>query len=282
MGKFANILIASDFDHTLTNSNNEIPSNNINAIRYFMDEGGTFTVASGRSIPLFRDKAALVPKNAPCILYNGAVRYDYSTETLQACEPLPEDFAPSILEAALAYDNTLCLEIQDLEHHYVFRPESYRAQFLCKSGLDAVAVTENPPFPWIKIVIGDFDARVLESYDAVPQEKAEAFRKFTAYLAEFCRGKCYVDRSMPRVLEIGSATASKGIAARKLAQELGNKTLVCIGDAMNDYSMLREADFAFCPADCDPALKNEPFCRLTVPCAEGSVAAVIQTLEKML
>ena len=65
MGKFSNIMIASDFDRTLTDPQDRIPQVNLDAIRYFMDEGGIFTVASGRSIPLFRQRAALFPVNAP-------------------------------------------------------------------------------------------------------------------------------------------------------------------------------------------------------------------------
>ena len=81
MAKFSDVLLASDFDRTLSGCDGTIPQANLDAIRYFMDEGGAFTVASGRSIPLFRQKAALVPVNAPCILSNGAILYDYNTKT---------------------------------------------------------------------------------------------------------------------------------------------------------------------------------------------------------
>ena len=77
MGKFSNVLFASDYDHTLTGTDNVLRQKNLDAIRYFMSEGGIFTVASGRSIPLFRKRAALVPTNAPCILYNLNGYYDH-------------------------------------------------------------------------------------------------------------------------------------------------------------------------------------------------------------
>ena len=65
MGRFSNVLLASDFDHTLTDMSGQIPARNLEAIAAFQAEGGIFTVASGRSIPMFRKKAALVPVNAP-------------------------------------------------------------------------------------------------------------------------------------------------------------------------------------------------------------------------
>ena len=69
------------------------------------------------------------------------------------------------------------------------------------------------------------------------------------------------------------------IRARVLAEQLGCKTLVCVGDAMNDASMLQAADLAFAPADCVPELKALGCCSLVRPCAEGSVAGVIEALE---
>ena len=77
MGRFSNVLLASDFDHTLTDMSGQIPARNLEAIAAFQAEGGIFTVASGRSIPMFRKKAALVPVNAPCILYNLNGYYDH-------------------------------------------------------------------------------------------------------------------------------------------------------------------------------------------------------------
>ena len=60
MGRFSNVLLASDFDHTLTDMSGQIPARNLEAIAAFQAEGGIFTVASGRSIPMFRKKAAAV------------------------------------------------------------------------------------------------------------------------------------------------------------------------------------------------------------------------------
>lgn len=282
MGKFSNVLIASDFDRTLSDFSDHIPQSNLDAIQYFMDEGGIFTVASGRSIELFRQKAALVPVNAPCILSNGAVVYDYKTATLQRHDAIDEAFAPKIIAAARAYDSSLCIEVQCIDRHYIYGAHEGRDAFLRMSGVQSVHVETDPPFPWTKIVVCAAPERVLESYDEVPPEKLEKFRLLMEYLDRFCREKCYVTRSMPRVVEIGSNTSSKGAAARALASSLGRKTLVCIGDAMNDVSMLRDADFGFCPADCDPSLRALPFCRATVPCSEGSVAGVIRSLEELL
>ena len=56
---FSDILLTVDFDRTLTARDSSIPQRNLEAIAYFMEHGGTFTVNTGRSLPMtasFRDK----------------------------------------------------------------------------------------------------------------------------------------------------------------------------------------------------------------------------------
>ena len=62
MGKFSGVLIASDYDNTMVytegalKSGGPLPSvsrENREAVEYFMAEGGTFSVATGRALPSF-------------------------------------------------------------------------------------------------------------------------------------------------------------------------------------------------------------------------------------
>lgn len=279
MGKFSSVFFASDFDHTLTGQDNVLRGRNIEAIRYFMAEGGVFTVASGRSIPLFRKRSALVPVNAPCILYNGAACYDYREEKLCYARPLP-DFAMDIVREAQRLDPTLCVEIQGVENHYVFGYNAMRDAFLKSEGFSPVLVTGAVPKPWIKLVVCAVMGKDLLRPDYTPEEIAhvEAVRRA---LEDFCAGRCYVTRSMPYIIEIGAQDCSKGVAARALADRYERKILVCAGDAPNDVTMLDAADFAFVPADCDEALRDKPYIK-AAPCGDGTVADAIERLEKRL
>ena len=47
MAKFDNILIATDLDGTLYENQNFIPQINLDKIKYFTDNGGKFTIATG-------------------------------------------------------------------------------------------------------------------------------------------------------------------------------------------------------------------------------------------
>ena len=88
MGKFDGVLLASDFDNTILNT--ELPrrtgcpilpisQRNVEALRYFMDNGGRFAVATGRALPAFRIFAEQVPMNAPAVVCNGGALYDFKT-----------------------------------------------------------------------------------------------------------------------------------------------------------------------------------------------------------
>ena len=52
MGKFSDVLLTADYDRTLTAPDSSIPERNLEAIRYFMENDGAFTVNTGRSVPM--------------------------------------------------------------------------------------------------------------------------------------------------------------------------------------------------------------------------------------
>ena len=77
MGKFDGILLLSDMDGTLLNGSSTVSPENLSALRYFMAEGGRFSVATGRSKPGMEHFLESLPINAPAVIYNGAVVYDF-------------------------------------------------------------------------------------------------------------------------------------------------------------------------------------------------------------
>ena len=76
MALFSDILLTADFDRTLTAPDSTVPQRNIEAIRYFIDNGGAFTVNTGRSVPMTKVFRDVVPVNAPLLLYKGSAAYD--------------------------------------------------------------------------------------------------------------------------------------------------------------------------------------------------------------
>ena len=99
MGKFDGVLIASDFDNTMVytegalRSGGPVPAisrENRVAIEYFMAQGGTFSVATGRALPSFASVMDGVPMNGPTVLFNGAAIYDFPAGRYLRTAFLPE------------------------------------------------------------------------------------------------------------------------------------------------------------------------------------------------
>ena len=100
MGKFDGVLLASDFDNTILNTEilrrtgcpiPPISRRNTDALRYFMANGGRFAVATGRALPAFRLFADQIPMNAPAVVCNGGALYDFQTESYLDIMELPEE-----------------------------------------------------------------------------------------------------------------------------------------------------------------------------------------------
>ena len=69
MGKFDGILICSDWDGTLFDGE-KVPEESVNAIKYFQENGGKFTLCSGRP-PCYMEKmSACVKPNTFALALN--------------------------------------------------------------------------------------------------------------------------------------------------------------------------------------------------------------------
>lgn len=280
MGKFSDILFTSDFDHTISGPNNQVPQANIDAIRYFISEGGLFCLNSGRSVPLLRCRVDQIPTNAPCLCYNGAACYDYASEELIYAHPLPE-FAKNLIDLIASGGLNVCMEVQRFDNHYEIGSQlPSRLCFLAQEGLNPIFSDASVPMPWMKLIVcGASGQSVMERVEDIPAQELADFIALQEKIEAFCDGKCYVTRSMPRLIEISNPNCNKGKAARALAERLSRRILVCAGDAPNDEQMLREADFAFCPSDADASIRALPDIRVCAASDVGCLADVISQLE---
>ena len=277
MGKFSDFILVSDFDHTLTDKSGQIPTVNLDAIRYFMEEGGIFTLATGRSLPMSKYRFREVPVNAPWIVCNGAACYDPVEEKTLFCHPLPEHVMPLLRELADRYPH-LRAEFHTMDTHYIFGEDPDREFYLNTQRAKFAHI------PWEEITDPKVKFCLYAPGDAawwLPPDSEEG--RFFAKLEKEVSGlsdEILALNSLPALLEIQAGGTSKGKAARKLAQDLGKKILVCTGDAVNDLSMLEEADMAFVPADGQEAVKERGF-QQAAACPEGTIADIIHKLEKL-
>ena len=272
MGIFSDILLTADFDRTLTAPDTSIPQRNIEAIRYFMDNGGAFTVNTGRSLAmahLFLDR---VPVNAPLLLFNGGAAYDLEKGEFTFCHTIDVD-RKEALEFALERFPDMIVEVQGAEAHYGFRDIPVWYDFNKANNCACRLVSPDDDMgPFIKwTVFGPLLDGSVSGLFTGTEEEIRFCDEVEATLRQTYGDKMCILRDAPRIIDIQAPGCSKGLSARQLQAQLGRKILVCIGDEQNDLSMMDAADYSYCPADAAIADRYENVCG----CAEGAVADVI-------
>lgn len=278
MGKFDGVLLASDFDNTLLNtetarrSGSEVPevsAENRAALTYFMDNGGRFSLATGRALAAVASFVDQVPMNTPAVLCNGAALYDYQKEEYLEVIMLGED-ARARCQAVMDRFPTVAVEAYPLGNViHAVRPNLYTRQH---EHVTRVAIQE--------------DASLLEVPHPVTklmfEEDHDTLLALQAYLAEqpWCREYevFFSDRTL---LEMTGRGASKGHMVRRLAEHLGidRRHVYCVGDEANDLTMLKFAAEGFAPENCVPAVRH---CGATIvaDCDNHALAEVVSILDR--
>lgn len=273
MGIYSDVLLTVDFDRTLTGPDSAVPVRNIEAIRYFMENGGTFTVNTGRSIPMSANNIiGKVPVNAPLLLYNGSADYDTLTGQLTRFSPIPLDPAEVLTDIQCRFPS-LNVEVQSaVGHHMLMKNPGWESYCTNNHCVWSYIAPDTVPEPFVKFALnGEFRQNTVASmYEATPEE-IQLFEEATEYIQTRYGHAVDTFRACARILDVHAKGCGKLNAARTLQKKLGKKYLVCVGDAENDLTMLRGADAAYCPSDADIAHLFENVC----PCGEGAVAEVI-------
>ena len=267
---FSDVLLTVDFDLTLTGPNGKIPERNLQAIEYFMANGGHFTVNTGRSTATFWKYLDVIPVNAPFLLYNGSAAYQ-NGQLSQVC-PIDLDVWQTMEEVLHRFPE-LSLEIQGLDVHYLIKTNEKMLELY-----DALqwryrhAQWGQDVGPFVKFsLFGDPSKPVVSNLFTGTEDELRRFDEAESWLRQRYADKVEVFRAAPRILDVHAKGVSKIRAARQLQARLGKKLLVCVGDAENDLPMLEGADYAFSPSDSAMAKRFPNAC----PCDEGAIADVI-------
>lgn len=272
MGLFSDVLLTVDYDRTLTAPDSSIPARNIEAIRYFMENGGAFTVNTGRSVPMTRVFRDVVPVNAPLLLYNGSAAFDLEENRLTFCHAIDLDLWETVRRCQELFPD-LTVEVQGIEAHYRFSEnpgwDAFSEHQLCAH---AFARPGDDLGPFLKFSLyGEFrDVTVASMFEGTAEE-IRRMDEAEQLLRHEYGDKCEVFRAAARIIDIHTKGVSKARSARELQTQLGRSILVCIGDGNNDLSMMMDADYAYAPADATIADKFETVCN----CGDGAVADVI-------
>lgn len=271
MGIFSDVLLTVDYDRTLTAPDSTIPKRNIEAIEYFMENGGAFTVNTGRSVPMAKAFMDKVPTNAPLLLYNGSAAYDREREELEFMHEIDLDMWETIHELLELFPD-LTVEVQGIDKHYNFIPNPAWDAFSGNNCAYGMAVWGQDLGPFLKFSIyGEIRDVTVAHLFTGSEEEIRRLDEAERLIMERYAGKVMAFRAAPRIIDVHALGVSKARAGRELLERLGRKILVCVGDAENDILMLQDADFAFVPGD---AILRDRFPNVC-SCGDGAVADVI-------
>mgnify|MGYP001132049376 CR=1 FL=1 len=279
MGKFTGLLLASDYDNTLTYTEEAlrlcqpmppVPDANQEAIRYFMSEGGIFSVATGRAKPAFERVAADVPMNGPTILFNGAAIYDFPAGKY-LCEAFLPDEAKDCIQQVIAALPFSAVELyHDNNDIHALQPNDVTRRHLHITHSPTVFVDSMTEVP----------SPISKALFSTEPENQPA-------LLDFLRAQPWYDRyeivaSSSSLVELTAKGANKGGMVRRLAEHLhiGLDHVYCVGDEANDLSMLTWAAEGFAPANCVPAVRA---CGATIvaDADHDTLADIVSRLDKM-
>ena len=265
MGKFDGILLLSDMDGTLLNSCRTVSPENLEAIRYFMAEGGRFSVATGRSKPGMEYFLKDLPVNAPAVIYNGAVVYDFEADCAAWQCPLGErglDLYRLVQEEFPGAG----MEAYDMHTAYALSDNPISRRHFDNVNMPWQLVRpEAVPQPWV-------DMLLLEKEDRLAEIKAQLEARYP--------GVFFLQYSDKEFLEVLHPDANKGVAALALCKYLNYnvENLYTVGDGRNDIQLLTCTRNAYAPANAEPEIKA--LCPRMLPHHnDHAIAALIAELD---
>ena len=265
MGKFDGILLLSDLDGTLLTSSRSISPENLAALRYFMENGGRFSVATGRSKPAMEHFLEHLTINAPAVIYNGAVVYDFEAGRPVWQRPLGERGLQLAAMMAAEFPGA-GMETYEMDTAYALsdNPISRRHFRNVKMPWRLVQPAEVPQ-PWVDMLL---------------LEEPERLACIKARVEEAFPGEYFLQYSDKEFLEVLHPEANKGTAALALCEYLGMKAdnLYTVGDGRNDIQLLTCTKNAYAPANAErEVLALQP--RMLPHHDQHAIAALIEELD---
>ena len=260
---FDKVLLASDFDGTIKTDDGIITDDVRSAIAHFMKNGGKFTVCTGR---IYQGFHLYSPEyiNAPVLLGNGAMAYDYEKSTVIFNDAIGEEGLSAVKDILSSYPD-ICIEFYNIdcvcavnlnehsEHHFTSQDITFKT----------IEKPEEAPLPWTKVMIAAHGCsqevqKILDNHPEINYLKTTG-----------------------NYVEILKKDVDKGSGLLKLAQYLDcrKKDTYSAGDGYNDVEMLVAAEAGFVPENGSKEAISVAK-HVTRSNNEGCIAHAIEILEE--
>lgn len=265
MGRYSGVIIFSDFDGTFFYGKEQRASKeNTDAVRYFQENGGRFTLATGRYPDIlhrYADKVDGIKANAPIIAGNGTLVYDLEQKREIFCANVTPALTPALLEITKN-----CDAFTDISF---FPREPWASVRLKRTDTESIiSVMDQCP---LKMYLHlDLDRNDPELALKQSDEAKAAISSFIDERYEVVRASIAGVEILPRGI-------SKGTHIRSIADPLGCDKVICVGDYENDATMIEEADIGYAMGNAHPSL-FEIADRIAPRCEDHAIAKIIYEL----
>lgn len=268
MKKFENILFCTDLDGTLLNDDRQISKENLDAIEYFKNEGGSFSFITGRPYLISKDICEKIKPNVPLGCFNGGGLYDVSKDEFIWSVVLDKS-AFEIVDFVNKNFDKMGIQINTQKSIYYMKESN---------GTRLFREITNTPYiygdyntindPIIKVIFATDDGEYMDEFSR------EIVKHPLASRFAFVRSEFILFELLPKEV-------NKGNVLKVLADylKIDMKRTIAIGDYDNDVSMLKMAGLGVAVDNAVPAAK-EAADYITVSNNEHAIAKIIDDIDK--
>lgn len=251
MNKLPYPLLVSDVDGTLLDAQKRISPENKRSIARFREQGGIFTLATGRTYMEAKHFINELELDFPVILCNGTLLFEPDTQRVIPVSTLPVALIKPLLSAALTeiacpiepivygIDTLYTTGLSPSTKRHLAAEENLKVNLVTLDSFDAL-----PDVPYLKVVI-IADPQVM-SQVVTWSETLHAYPLDSIL-------------SSDNYFELLPQGISKGAAISKLLRtmQLKPQQLAAIGDHCNDLEMLHLAQLGAAVANAHPLVLKE-------------------------
>lgn len=286
-------LIASDMDGTLLGTRMNVPQENIYAIRFAEEKGVKFMVATGRGYTEAKPPLDEAGISCPMITVNGAQAFDKDGNNLFTIDFTAEN-AKKIV--AVLQKNDVYFEVAT--DHGIYSDNQHQ-----RIENAAMMLANQLPHLTFKMAIAMaaahlelLDVNYIDDYQELLADSSIKILKFIVFSQEGAKvlnplrqevetlPDLIVTSSYPNNIEINHVDAQKGIAVKRIANELGISLddVMTIGDNFNDVSMLEVAKVSFAMGNAEEGVKQIARYETDDHMEAGVGKAIVRAIEENL
>lgn len=242
--------IFSDFDGTISRSDNTVSEKVKRAIGKYVAAGGRFVLATGRLFSAAYPRALELGLHGKMIVYQGGGIFDIDSKKPCYLNTIETESAVKLLRGLEKLD--FCENLAYFDDKCHCARESEYVDVFC----DICGVPSYPAQMPLSDYIEQNGIKPVKLLSLMMPERTE---EFLTYGRKLAGGEMTFVRSHKSVVEILPEGINKGAAVKRLCAEFGldRSEVICMGDSENDASMFPCAGLAVAAGNAMPALKEK-------------------------